>query len=447
MKIPIPRKVEWILKIINDFGYEAFIVGGCVRDFLLGRIPKDWDITTNARPEIIVKIFENKGCKVIPTGIKHGTVTLIQNEDCFEITTYRVDGIYLDNRKPSKVEFTANIQEDLCRRDFSINAMAYNTKDGLIDYFNGYEDLKNRVIRCVGNPENRFQEDALRMMRAIRFTAQLGFKLEKGTQIGICDNAYLLENISKERIREEFNKIILADSPASYIKKMVSLNLMKYIIPEIYQCVGFEQHYRNHHKDLFNHILDVVDNIECDLILRLSALFHEIGKPRAFVVDENGIEYFDRHHLISADMTRVIMKRLRYDNQSIEQVTTLVREHMLELEISELLTLKKFINRLGIENLDRAFKLQIADAKASAKKESMKNIAILRDRIEKILNEKQPISLSELKINGYDLIALGIPKGKEIGDILNKLMEIVLEHPEFNQKEKLLELVKQQEGI
>lgn len=442
MKIQMPQEVDSILKIINKSSYESFIVGGCVRDSLLGRAPKDWDITTNAKPDVIVEIFESKGYKVIPTGLKHGTVTLVENGEHYEVTTYRIDGLYEDNRRPSSVKFTSNIQEDLSRRDFTINAMAYNHTDGLVDYFNGHSDLQNKVIRCVGDPNSRFQEDALRMMRAIRFTAQLGFHLETATKNAILVNSYLLENISKERIREEFSKIIVSDKPSSYIKDMVSVNLMRYVIPEIYECIGFEQHNPNHDKDIFNHILDVLDNTEDDLILRLSALFHDIGKPQTFILDEDGIGHFYTHHLRSADIAEGIMRRLRYDNKSIEQVMILVREHMSKYEKLRVATVKKFINRVGVENLDRIFKLQIADIKGSANRDGISSITELRDEVERVLNEKQPLSVKELKIDGSDLITLGIPQGKRIGEILNELMEMVLEQPELNEKEKLIEIVK-----
>ncbi|WP_179948122.1 CCA tRNA nucleotidyltransferase [Geosporobacter ferrireducens] len=443
MKIPMPPEVGAILKIISGSGYESFIVGGCVRDSLLGRAPQDWDITTNAKPETVVEIFEHKGYKVTLTGLKHGTVTLVKNREHYEVTTYRVDGLYEDSRRPGSVQFTSSIQEDLSRRDFTINAMAYNYIDGLIDCFNGYEDLQNKMVRCVGDPFSRFQEDALRMMRAIRFTAQLSFKLDPAAKDGISNNAYLLQNISKERIREEFSKIITADKPSSYIRDMISVGLMKYIIPEIYGCIGFEQHNPNHDKDVLNHILDVLDHTEGDLILRLSALFHDIGKPQTFTMDEKGIGHFYTHHLRSAHMAEVIMKRLRYDNKSIEQVAILVREHMSRYEKPRAAVLKKFINRVGIENLDRLFKLQIADIKGSAYRDNTSIIIRLKEAVEKVLNEKQPLSVKELEISGYDLMQLGISQGKRIGEILNELMEIVLDYPEFNEKEKLLELARE----
>lgn len=442
MKIQTPEKVDLILETIKDHGYESFIVGGCVRDSLLGKIPKDWDITTNATPDRILEIFRNNGYKIIPTGLKHGTVTVVVEGEHYEITTYRIDGLYEDNRRPSSVEFTSNIKEDLSRRDFTINAMAYNHYEGLIDYFNGYDDLQKKSVRCVGDPNNRFQEDALRMMRAIRFTAQLGFSLHPTTKSAILDNAYLLENISKERIRDEFSKIIILDHPSIYIVDMISLDLMKYIVPEIYECIGFEQHNPNHDKDVFDHIMNVMDHTENDLILRLSALFHDIGKPHTFTIDEKGISHFYMHHLKSADIAEEVMKRLRYDNKSIEQVVILVREHMSRYEKLRVRNTKRFINRVGIENLDRLFKLQIADINGSACRDDISNILELKEEVERVLNEKQPLSVKDLEINGYDLLQLGIPQGKEIGETLNELMEAVLDRPELNDRVKLIELVK-----
>ncbi len=442
MKIQMPKQVLYILKIINENGYEAFIVGGCVRDSLLGKLPEDWDITTNAKPEMIIKIFKNKGYSVIPTGLKHGTVTLLIDGEHYEITTYRVDGEYKDSRRPSSVEFALNIKEDLSRRDFTINSMAYNDFHGLVDYFDGYKDLTKKSINAVGDPNKRFKEDALRMMRGIRFSAQLGFKLETETKIAILDNVHLLEKISKERIRDEFSKIIVTQNPSKYILEMLSMNLMKYIIPELYECVEFKQHNPHHDKDVLNHILSVVDNTEGDLILRLSALFHDIGKPHSFTIDEKGIGHFYSHHLVSTSIAKKAMKRLRYDKKTIDVVSTLVKEHMSKFEVFSTKGIKRFINRVGVENLDRLFKLQMADTSGSANKDNSK-VLELKDEVEKVLSQKQPLLKKDMEISGYDLIQLGIPEGKEIGRILNELLEEVLENPELNTKEKLIAIVKE----
>ena len=442
MKINLPQDVEIIFNLLNTSGYKSYAVGGCVRDSLLNKTPKDWDITTNALPDEVVNIFQSNGHKVIPTGLKHGTVTIVLNSEHYEVTTYRIDQDYTDGRHPDKVEFTNNLVEDLKRRDFTINAMAYNNIDGLIDPFHGLNYLADEIISCVGNPNERFQEDGLRILRAIRFASQLNFEIDLDTSEAIYQNRKLLKNISKERIREELNKILLSNKPSKGFKSLAGLGLLDYTIPELKDCIGFNQHNPNHDKHVFNHIMSVLDNTESDLVLRLAALFHDIGKPPTFSIGNDGIGHFYSHHLRSSDIAEEIMKRLKYDNKTIEQVSILVREHMSRYEKLRVKNTKKFINRVGIENLDRLFKLQIADIQGSTKRDDINNIIELKKEVERVLNEKQPLTLKDLEVNGYDLIQIGIPKGKQIGEILNELLEIVLEQPEFNQKQKLIEFMK-----
>jgi len=307
MKIQMPQEVHRILDILSFYGYDGYIVGGCVRDSILNKTPNDWDICTNCTPEKMLEVFS---CfKVIPTGLKHGTLTVVINGQNYEVTTYRIDGEYINGRHPEQVEFTNNLKEDLKRRDFTINAMAYNTKEGLIDYYGGITDIFNKKIRCVGNPFERFSEDYLRMLRAIRFSAQLGYSLDAETLKEIKKLSKNIIDISEERIREELNKILMADIPSRGLKLLSSTDLLKYIIPELEMCVGFQQHNPNHDKDVFNHILSVVDNTEKDLILRLAALFHDIGKPETFSLDEDGVGHFYKHHLKSSDIADEVMKR------------------------------------------------------------------------------------------------------------------------------------------
>lgn len=439
MKIQMPQEVHRILDILSFYGYDGYIVGGCVRDSILNKIPNDWDICTNCTPE---KMLEAFSCfKVIPTGLKHGTLTVVINEENYEVTTYRIDGEYTDGRHPEEVEFTNNLKEDLKRRDFTINAMAYNNKEGLIDYYDGIADIFNEKIRCVGDPSERFSEDYLRMLRAIRFSAQLGYSLDVETLKEIKKLSKNVIDISEERIREELNKILMTDMPSRGLKLLSSADLLKYIIPELEMCVGFQQHNPNHDKDVFSHILSVVDNTEKDLILRLAALFHDIGKPETFSLDEDGIGHFYKHHLKSSDIAEEVMKRLKYDNKSIEQVIILVREHMSRYEKLRVKNTKKFINRVGTDNIERLFKLQIADINGSTKRDGVSNIFELKNEVERILNEKQPLSIKDLEINGHDLIQLGIPQGKQVGTVLNELMEIILENPELNRRDILTEIV------
>ncbi len=279
------------------------------------------------------------------------------------------------------------------------------------------------------------------MLRAIRFSAQLGYSLDVETLKEIKKLSKNIIDISEERIREELNKILMTDMPSRGLKLLSSADLLKYIIPELEMCVGFQQHNPNHDKDVFGHILSVVDNTENDLILRLAALFHDIGKPETFSLDENGVGHFYKHHLKSSDIAEEVMKRLKYDNKSIEQVIILVREHMSRYEKLRVKSTKKFINRVGIDNIERLFKLQVADINGSTKRDGVSNIFELKNEVERILNEKQPLSIKDLEINGYDLIQLGIPQGKHIGTVLNELMEIILENPELNRRDILAEIV------
>lgn len=441
MKWVLPSEIKIIFKVLNDNGFTGYIVGGCVRDIILGKEPSDWDICTDAKPEAMMKIFNKY--TIVPTGIKHGTLTLIVNDKSFEITTFRNDKDYIDNRRPSEVEFTSSIYEDLKRRDFTINALAYNEVDGLIDCFDGLQDLNNNIVRSVGNPNERFNEDALRIIRGVRFSAQLGFSIDNDTALAMTNNKNLLNNISKERIREEFLKILLTEEPSNGINRLVSLELMEYIIPELLETISFEQKNPNHDKDVFNHIMAVLDNTEKDIVLRLAALLHDIGKPQCFTVDENGKGHFYGHHKKSAEMAETILERLKFDNKTIFTVKLLVKEHMSRYEFLREKSIKKFINKVGAENLDRLFKLQIADIKGSMPPHDFSNIDFLRNECERVIKQKEPMTVKDLAINGHQIMKLGIAQGKEVGDILNYLLEIVLENPETNNEESLIKLVEE----
>jgi len=439
--IKLPVKVGVILEALEAFSFEAYVVGGCVRDSLLERIPHDWDITTNAKPEKVISIFKEMGFKVIETGLKHGTVTVMIDSEPFEITTFRIDGGYSDNRHPDDVVFTTSLKEDLARRDFTINALAYNNKVGLVDYFNGVLDLDCELIKCVGNPLNRFKEDALRILRTYRFASQLGFDIEEETLSATIILSDSIKNISMERIRDEINKILIADSNIFW--GLVHNGLLKIIIPELVNCFNFEQHNKHHDKDVFQHILSVVENTPPKLELRLAALLHDIGKPKCFSMGADRIGHFYEHQKVSADMSREILTRLKFDNKTIDKVCLLVYEHMSRYDKLRTPNTKKFINRVGIENLEDLFTLQIADIKGCAKEyQNFDNVLKLKEECTKIIEEKQPLSVRDLKINGKDLMLLGIKQGKEIGNILNQLLEMILENQKLNEKERLLEIVK-----
>lgn len=441
MRIVMPEKVQEILKQLKKHGFKGYIVGGCVRDAFLGRTPEDWDITTDATPEEILTIF--KDFKVIPTGLEHGTVTILIDKEAFEVTTFRIDGEYVDNRRPKDVEFTKNIEKDLHRRDFTINAMAYNDEEGFIDPFEGKEDIENKRIVAVGQATHRFEEDALRIMRGVRFATQLNFDIEESTYNAMYERRSLLKNISKERIQIELNKILLTPKPSRGIKILTDLKLMEYIIPEVNDMVGFEQKNPHHDKDVFNHTMAVLDETKVDLSLRLAALFHDIGKPHTFSIDENGVGHFYGHEDVGSEMAGKILRRLRYDNRTIKKVKTLIKEHMIVLLKPTQKATKRFINRVGQENLDLFFDLQKSDIKGTKEPYCFEYVEKLQKEVRKILVEKQPLKIKDMKIDGKDIINLGVPQGKQIGIILKELSEKVLDDPTINTRDKLIEEVKQ----
>ncbi|MCT4620456.1 MAG: HD domain-containing protein [Marinisporobacter sp.] len=440
MKIEIPRKVHSLLDVLNKYGYEGYIVGGCVRDSILGRIPNDWDICTSCVPEKMLEIFTS--FKAIPTGLKHGTVTIVIEDESFEVTTYRIEEDYFDGRHPEKVSFTNNLGEDLKRRDFTINAMAYGREEGLIDYYGGMEDIRGKKIRCVGKPLERLSEDYLRMLRGVRFCSQLGYTLERETFEAIRQLSKNIINISKERIREELNKILLVNKPSNGFRLLNESGLLQYILPELQTCIKFEQKNPYHDKDVFDHIMSVLDHTEKDLVLRWAALLHDIGKPLCFSIDENNIGHFYHHHMKGMDLAKEILKRLKYDNKTSEMVKILVKEHMCRYDKVTPRMLKRLINRVGVDSIERLFQLQTADILGSKGPHVFDDIEKVRRLYKEIMDKEQPLSVKDLAINGRDLMDLGIAPGKEMGKILNSLLDKVLDHPELNTKQGLIKAVK-----
>lgn len=440
MKFDIPAQVLFILQELNRNGYEAYIVGGCVRDTLLGRTPHDYDICTSATPDEIIKSFPYE--KIIPTGLKHGTVTIVINGEPFEVTTYRIDGKYSDNRRPDKVEFTINLIEDLRRRDFTINAMAYNPFVGLVDPFNGQTDLKDKKIRCVGNPYERFNEDGLRIMRAVRFSAQLRFEIESCTRQAMEELVDNLDNISYERINSELCKIMNSD--CAYLMFVHKYILCK-IIPEFEKCIDYNQNNPYHIYTLHKHIgVALIEAISPDLIINLSILFHDIGKPHCCTTGKDGYSHFKGHGSISADMTEIIMKRLKFDNDTIKKVKELVFYHDVVFTV-EKKCVKRWLNKLGEEQLRRLLKIRVADIKAQNLKyehERIQKVSNIQMILDEVLQEKECFTLKDLSINGRDLIQYGIPEGKQIGIILNTLLTMVIDGEIKNEKENLLQIVK-----
>lgn len=438
MDIQIPSQVKLIINMLNNNGYDAYAVGGCVRDYFLNREPHDWDITTNALPREIISIFNNN--KLILNGLKHGTVAVVLDNEIYEITTYRVDGDYLDNRHPSFVTFTASLKEDLQRRDFTINALAVNTNGDIKDFFNGIQDINNKLIRAVGNPDSRFNEDALRIIRGLRFAAVLNYSVEEKTAESIHKNKWLLKNIAVERIAVELNKLICADKPAVILNEYK--DVFAAFIPELEATFTLFQSNPNHNQLLWKHILNSVDNIENNLILRLTMLFHDIGKPASKTTDKNGIDHYYAHPKISADITRKILRRLHYSNEVIYQVCTLVENHDQPLSGNKRFV-TRLLNKIGTNNCNNLIKVRTADVMAQSnlgRQEKIDNILAFEKTLNNIIKENNCFSLKQLAVDGKDLIEIGITDGKEIGSTLKILLEMVINQQVENEKQALIEI-------
>ncbi len=437
MKIKVPEKVNYIIKTLQKHGYEAYAVGGCVRDSILGRIPDDWDITTSATPLETKALF----ARTFDTGIEHGTITVLLDKDAFEVTTYRVDGEYEDSRHPKEVTFTRSLKEDLLRRDFTINAMAYNEKEGLIDIFGGMEDLKNKIIRCVGNAEERFGEDALRIMRAVRFAAQLGFEIEDSTREGILKLAPTLENISAERIQVELIKMLVSPNPG-LLRTAYELGITRVMLPEFDAMMQTTQETPHHMYSVGEHTLKAIEMIPADKVLRLTMLLHDVAKPLKKTVDEDGRAHFKMHDVEGADMAKMILRRLKFDNDTLNKVVKLVRYHDYRIP-ADTRSVRRAMNKIGEDLFPMYHEVRLADTLAQSiylREEKLQNLAEVWETYEGILERKECVSLKTLAISGSDLISAGMEPGKEIGRILNGLLELVLENPEYNTKETLLRL-------
>lgn len=437
MKIQLPEKVNQIICTLQEHGYEAYAVGGCVRDSILGRIPDDWDITTSATPLETKALF----ARTFDTGIEHGTITVLLDKDAFEVTTYRVDGEYEDSRHPKEVTFTRSLKEDLLRRDFAINAMAYNESEGLIDIFGGIEDLNNKTIRCVGNARARFGEDALRILRAVRFAAQLGFDIEEETRDGIRELAPTLANISAERIQVELIKMLVSPNP-DLMRTAYELGITKVILPEFDAMMETTQETPHHMYSVGEHTLRAIEAVPADKVLRLAMLFHDIAKPLMKTVDENGCAHFKMHDLKGADMTKAILRRLKFDNDTLNKVVKLVRYHDYRIS-ADPRSVRRAMNKVGEDLFPLYHEVRQADTLAQSiylREEKLQNLAEVWGTYEEILEKKECVSLKTMAISGSDLIANGMEPGKEIGRVLNALLELVIENPEYNTKETLLKL-------
>ena len=434
----IPKNVLEIINTIENAGHEAYIVGGCVRDMLMQRAPNDWDITTSAKPEVIKELFN----RTYDTGIQHGTVTVVLNKEHYEITTYRIEGEYEDFRRPQSVSFVDDITLDLSRRDFTMNAIAYHPIRGFMDPYNGRQDIKNKCIRSVRDANERFREDALRILRAIRFSAQLGFIIEEDTLRGIASCKELLVHISKERMRDEFIKICISPSP-SHIHKLYELQLLSYIVPEFIKAYNVPQNHPHHIYNVAYHTIVAMEHTPQDSLLRLTLFLHDVGKVDTRTTDKKGVDHFYNHAEESVKITQKVLKDLRLDNHTIRDVSLLIayHDHHLKNPISKI-SIKKLLSYIGPELFDQLMLVQTADVKAQNPKKlkpKLEMITLQKAIKKEVIKKGECYSKSMLAITGNDLIENGIPQGKYIGALLDETLNYVIQKPEENKKKVLIE--------
>jgi len=457
LRADIDPAIKEIASIFKNMGKELYLVGGAVRDILRGKKIHDWDLATDALPEEVTSIMRRHGCSVIPTGIKHGTVTVIykknsSNPVSAEITTFRTESGYSDGRRPDDVRYASSIYEDLSRRDFTMNAIALRLLPGneIVDPFNGAKDINAKIIRCAGNPAERFNEDGLRPMRAVRFAAQLGFKIDKDTLEAIPGALDVSAKVSKERIRDEIDKILFSPVPSHAFYLMEKTGLLSLFLNELALCRNVEQK-GFHQFDVLDHCL-----LACDYAaakdysheVRLASLFHDVGKPNVRSLDESGVYTFYRHEEVSANMSRAVLSRLRYSNAVIDKTCHLIKEHMFQYtdEWSDS-AVRRFIARVKEEHLPDIYCLRRADIYGFAGKEPCyKPTAALMERVKTVLADSRAFTIKNLAITGRDLMTIGIQSGKVMGIILKELLETVLDDPQQNTREKLLEIAKKMHG-
>jgi len=433
--IKLPSDVAKIIQILENAGYEAYAVGGCVRDSILGRQPNDWDITTSALPEQVKELFAH----TIDTGIQHGTVTVMMHHVGYEVTTYRVDGEYEDSRHPKSVTFTASLEEDLKRRDFTINAMAYNERDGVVDLFGGRQDLENGVVRAVGDAKERFTEDALRMMRAVRFAAQLGYSIDEETLAAIREMAPTLAKISAERIQAELVKLIVSDHP-EHMCLLYESGITRVIMPQFDRMMETQQNNPHHCYNVGMHSVHAMEHVREDKILRLVMLFHDMGKPDAKTTDESGVDHFHGHALKSEEYAKKILRQLKFDNDTMHKTLKLTFWHDRKIHPNPK-SVRRALSEIGEELFLLLLEVKEADTLAQSmyrREEKLQELAQLRKTYQDIREQGDCFSLKDLAVSGQDLIALGMKPGPEIGAVLKELLECVLEDPSQNTKENLL---------
>lgn len=439
--IQLPGKVKTIIQTLQKAGYEAYAVGGCIRDSLLGRTPDDWDITTSAKPFEMKEIFP----RTVDTGIQHGTVTVLLDGEGFEVTTFRIDGEYEDSRHPREVTFTASLSEDLKRRDFTINAMAYNEQAGLVDLFQGREDMQKGRIRCVGEPGERFREDALRMMRAIRFSAQLGYAIEPETAEAIRELAPSLSHISVERIQTELVKLVISPHP-EYLGRAYEMGVTKVFFPEWDEAMETRQNNPHHCYNVGEHMLRSMAQTKPDKVLRLTMMLHDIGKPQTLTTDSEGTDHFYGHAERGEQLARQILHRLKFDNETIRKVSRLVLYHDYGNSVTpDTRMVRRAMNKIGTDIFPLLLPVKRADMEAQSsyqKEEKQKKLKAWEECCQRIQEQQQCVTLKELAVTGSDLIDHGMAPGRELGETLQQMLDTVLDHPEYNTKEYLLSLIK-----
>lgn len=435
MTMDMPKNVDTAINLLQSAGFEAYAVGGCVRDSLLGKTPNDWDITTSAKPEDMKSVFADFHC--IDTGIKHGTVTVVIDGEPLEITTFRLDGEYEDNRHPKSVTFTSNLGADLGRRDFTVNAMAYSKKTGTVDLFGGQNDLKNKIIRCVGDPDRRFNEDALRILRALRFASALDFEIEEKTAQSLLKNRALLGNISEERIAKELLKLVCGKGAKRILTDFAPV--LFEILPEL-QPMYKNSHDNPHHcYDIYEHTLIAVESIDPEPTLRFAMLLHDCGKPAVKKFDENGVAHFYGHQRISAEISAQILARLKVSNKFRDEILFLVSNHDRWELYENTEKMPRYLSKFGLDGVLNLLKVMRADVLAQSPEYRYRlyQIADAEETAKNLAAQKPCLSLSELQINGRTLMDIGIPQGRKLGAVLAQLLDEVIDGVTKNTQEAL----------
>ncbi len=435
MMMDMPKNVDTAIDLLQSAGFEAYAVGGCVRDSLLGKTPNDWDITTSAKPEDMKSVFADFHC--IDTGIKHGTVTVVIDGEPLEITTFRLDGEYEDNRHPKSVTFTSNLGADLGRRDFTVNAMAYSKMTGTVDLFGGQNDLKNKIIRCVGDPDRRFNEDALRILRALRFASALDFEIEEKTAQSLLKNRALLGNISEERIAKELLKLVCGKGAKRILTDFAPV--LFEILPEL-QPMYKNSHDNPHHcYDIYEHTLIAVESIDPEPTLRFAMLLHDCGKPAVKKFDENGVAHFYGHQRISAEISAQILARLKVSNKFRDEILFLVSNHDRWELYENTEKMSRYLSKFGLDGVLNLLKVMRADVLAQSPeyRYRLDQIADAEETAKNLAAQKPCLSLSELQINGRTLMDIGIPQGRKLGAVLAQLLDEVIDGVTKNTQEAL----------